>query len=284
MTILVVGASGNIGSQLVKQLDAKGQKVRALVRDTKKAPQGKNVEAVQGDLNKPETLDAAFKGVDGVFVVVAASEQMAKHEKNAFDAAKKNGVKHVVLLSVAGASTQSPLSLGKWHGESEQNLAKSGVGYTVLQPTMFMQNTLGNLHTIKSEGKVYFATKNGRLPVIDVVDIAATAASILQNPSSHNGKTYYLTGPEALTQTQMCEKISKVAGKSVQYVDIPSSALTDNLKKMGLPEWMAKDFGGMCEFFATDGGATVSNDVETITGRKPRTFDAFLSDNASAFK
>ena len=216
MTILVVGASGNIGCQLVKQLDAKGQKVRALVRDTKKAPQGKNVEAVAGDLTKPETLDQAFKGVDGVFVVVAASPDMTKLEKNAFDAAKKNGVKHVVLLSVAGANTQSPINLGKWHAESEQNLAKSGLGYTVLQPTMFMQNTMNNLPTIKGEGKVYFATKNGHLPVIDVVDIAATAAAILTSPSSHNGKRYYLTGPEALTQAEMWTRISKVAGDNFE--------------------------------------------------------------------
>jgi uncharacterized protein YbjT (DUF2867 family) len=282
MTVLVIGASGNIGSQLVKQLDAKGQKVRALVRDAKKSPKG--ADAAVGDLSKPDTLDNAMKGVDGVFCVVSGSPDMAKLEKNAIDAAKKNGVKHFVLLSVAGADKGSPIKLAQWHAESETNLKNSGLNHTILQPTMFMQNTLGNLGSIKGEGKVYFATKNGRLPLVDAVDIAATAASILASPSSHNGKTYYLTGPEALTQTQMCEKISKVAGKTVTYVDIPSSALAANMQKMGVPEWMAKDFATMNDFFATDGGAQTSPDVENVTGRKPRTFDAFLADNAAAFK
>src|SRR5207253_631505 len=102
--------------------------------------------------------------------------------------------------------------------------------------------------------------RTGRVPHIDVVDIAATAASILTSPSSHAGKTYYLTGPEALTQNQVAEKLSKVSGKSISYVDIPNSALVDNLKK-ALPEWLAKDFGVMIEFFATDGGATTSPEV-----------------------
>jgi len=282
---LVIGATGNIGSQVVKQLDAKGQKVRALVRDTKKGEslKGKNVELAQGDLAMPETLDKAFSGVDGVFVVVPAGEDLPKLEQNAFTAAKKAGVKHVVLLSVAGAQVGSPISLANWHAQSEENLKKSGLGHTILQPTMFMQNTLGSVHSIKSEGKFYGAYKNGRVPVIDVADIAATGVSILTSPSAHNGKTYQLTGPEPLTQTQVAEKISKVAGKTVSYVDIPASALVDNLKKV-MPEWLAKDFGTMSEWLATDGGATVSKDVENVTGRAPRSFDAFLKDVAGMFK
>src|SRR5688572_2169400 len=187
MTILITGATGTVGSQLTKQLDAAGQKVRVLTRDPKKAEslKGKNVEIVQGDLANPSSLDKAFAGVDAVFVLVSGSPDQVKQEKNAFDAAKKAGVKHVVNLSVAGANTQSPISLARWHAESEEALKSSGLNWTILQPMTFMQNMLANAGSIKGEGKFYGAVKNGRIPMIDAVDIAATAAAVLTKPQAH---------------------------------------------------------------------------------------------------
>jgi len=283
---LVIGATGNIGSQVVKQLDAKGQKVRALVRDTKKAEglKGKNVEIFQGDATKSESLEKALQGVDAAFVVLSSDEKLVETEKKVFAAAKKTGLKHLVKLSVAGADAGSQIHFGKWHGESEKNLKESGLTHTILQPQMFMQNLFGNLDSIKREGKFYGGYKDGKASMIDVVDIASTAAAILTSPAKHAGKTYFLTGPQALSQKDLAEKLGKAIGKTITYVDIPSSAVVENLTKMGLPSWLAADYGKLMDWVATGTAGTVSKDVETVTGRAPRNFDAFLSDNAGAFK
>jgi uncharacterized protein YbjT (DUF2867 family) len=280
---LIIGANGNIGSQLVKQLLADNQKVRVLVRDKKKAEAfGDKVEVALGDVGDPASLDKAFQGVSAAFVLTTAEAIL--QEKNAYDAAKKAGVKHLVKLAAAGATVGSPIKLSDMHGQSEQALKQSGLDYTILESITYMSNTMGSIPTIKGEGKMYGSFKEGRVPFIDTADVAATAAAILKSPASHAGQTYFLTGPEPLTQAQMAEKLSKAIGKEVAYVDIPSSALAENLKKAGFPAWYADDFAKMSDWFATDSAATPSDTVEKITGRKPRTFDAWLTDNAAAFK
>lgn len=280
---LIIGANGQIGSQLAKRLTAGKHKVRALVRDTKKAANLSGVEIVAGDLNDVASLDKAMQGVKGVFVLSAGDA--IPLEKNAFAAAKRAGVQHVVLLSVAGAQKGSPIRLADMHGESEAALQASGVpAYTILQPTMFMSNVLGSLGSIKGEGKIYGAMKEGRVPLIDPSDIAATAAAILSSPAGHEGKTYALTGPEPLTQAQVAEKVSKAAGKTVTYVDLTVQAFVDALQGAGFPAWVAEDFGKMHAWFATDGGAQVSDGVARVTGSAPRTFDGWLADNGAALR
>ena len=278
---LVIGATGNIGSQLVKQLTAEKQGVRVLARDPAKV-RIPGVDVVTGAVADPAALDKAMAGVQAAFVLTSAEAIL--DEKNVFAAAKKAGVGHIVKLSSAGAQKGAPIKLADMHGQSEEALKASGVPFTILQPTFFMSNLGGSAGSIKGEGKMYGAFKTGRVPVIDPADIAATAAAILRAPAKHAGQTYYLTGPEALTQAQVAEKIGKAIGKSVTYVDIPSAAVVEAIKGTGAPEWYAKDFGMMSEWFATDSAAATSDAVEKVTGRKARTFDAWLSDNAAMFK
>jgi uncharacterized protein YbjT (DUF2867 family) len=278
---LIIGANGQIGSQLTKQLLSEKQSVRALVRDTKKAPKLDGVEVVQGDVANVASLEKALQGVSAVFVLTAGEAIL--DEKNVFAAAKTAGA-HVVLLSTMGAQTGSPIRLGDMHGQSEDALKASGASFTILQPTMFMSNVLGSLGTIKSEGKFYGAMQKGRVPLIDTADIAATAAAVLKAPKDHAGKTLSLTGPEGLSQADLADRITKVAGKPVAYVDIPVDAFVGALKGAGLPDWLADDFGKMHAWFGTDAAATPSGDVQRVTGRAPRSFDAWLADNAAAFR
>jgi len=147
-----------------------------------------------------------------------------------------------------------------------------------------LQNLLSNAGSVKGEGKIYGALGKGRVPMIDIADIAAVGAEVLTSPSAHNGKTLYLTGGEAYSMDNVAEKIGKAIGKTVTYVDLPNDVFVGNLKKMGLPGWLADDFGKMYAWLATDQAATPSDTVEKITGRKPRTLDAFLADTAATFK
>lgn len=281
---LVIGANGKIGSQVVKQLLAAGEKVRVLVRDEKKAKAAftSGVEIAVGDVADAASLDRAFAGATSAFVLTA-NEAMLQ-EQNAYVAARKAGTKNVVLLSVAGSMRGSPLRLADMHAQSEDALKASGLTYTILRPHAFMSNILDSAGSIKGEGRTYGASKDGGVPYIDTGDIAAVAVAALRDPAKHGGQTYLLTGPQAFSQQQVADKIGALIGKSITYVDLPPAVFVDNLKKYGVPGWLADDFGKMNEWFASGAAATVSNDVEKVTGRPARTLDAWLSDNVAAFR
>ncbi len=285
MTILVTGATGNIGSEVVKLLSAQGEKIRALVRDPGKARKLElpGVELVKGDLSDRPSLDAAAKGVDALFLLGPAGPDQVAQQHNALEAAKAAGIKRVVKLSAVGAQKGSKIQLGDWHGQTEDELKKSGLSWTILQPHSFLQNLLMSASTIKGQGEFYGATKEGKIPLIDTRDIGAVAAAVLTT-AGHEGKTYVLTGPEAVSHTQVAEKLAGAVGKPVKYVDLPPAELKKGLLGAGLPGWLAGDLVGMQQFFATGGGGKVTTAVKDLTGKAARTVDQFARDFAAAFK
>src|SRR5205807_238184 len=138
------------------------------------------VELVKGDFNDPASLDAAMKGVDRAFLLSSAGPDQVKWAHNFIEAAKKNGVKHVVKLSALGADEKSTIGLAKWHGTTENELKKSGLGWTILQPHFFMQNAMMNAGSIKAQGMVYAPMKpDAKISAVDTRDIAAVAARTL---------------------------------------------------------------------------------------------------------
>ena len=202
--ILVTGATGRTGSEVVKALIAKGEQVRALVRAPQRAGaiQGPGVELVVGDVEKPETWDAALQGVDKVFLLSPEGPQMAELHGKFADAAKRAGVSHLVRMSILVANPDSPLAIGKWHGEADQNVANSGIPYTIVRPAYFMQNIIGSARMIASDGVLPGAMGDGKVGVIDTRDIGNVAATVLTS-AGHEGKTYPLTGPEALSMGKL---------------------------------------------------------------------------------
>ena len=144
--VVVIGATGRMGSEVVKALIAKGEKVRALVRDPQRAGaiQVPGVELVVGDVEKPDTWDAALQDVDKVFLLSPEGPQMAELHGKFADAAKRAGVRHLVRMSILVSNPDSPLVIGKWHGEADQNVANSGIPYTIIRPTYLMQNLIGS--------------------------------------------------------------------------------------------------------------------------------------------
>lgn len=283
--ILVTGGTGNIGKDVVKGLAAAGEKVRVLTRDPAKAKalESKNVELAKGELADAKSMEAALAGVDKMFLLAPAGPDMAKQEKIAIDAAKKAGVKHVVLLSTLGADLNSPVGLAKWHAESEKNLKASGIEWTVLQPHFFMQNTLGWAPGVKKDGAFYAPAKKAKISWVDARDIADVAVAALTK-SGHAGKTHVITGPEAIDFDTAAQKLSKTTGKTVKYVDVPPEAFEKSLLGFGVPAWMASDFVKLYGFFSTGGAAGVSPVVKEATGKPGRGFDDFLKDFGGAFK
>jgi uncharacterized protein YbjT (DUF2867 family) len=281
--ILVTGATGTVGSEVVAQLLAAGQPVRVLTRHPEKAARyASNVEIAQGDLADPESLTAAFAGVDKVFLL-ATGLDLPKLEANAVEAAKKAGVKHIVKLSAAGAEIEPGITLGRWHRESEKNLEESGIAWTILRPGAFSSNTLNWAGSIKSQGMVFHVTGNGKTTPIDPRDIAAVAVAALTTPG-HERKIYALTGPEALSTAEQVAKISTAIGKPIQAIDTPEAAARSGMLAQGMPHPLVEAVLELMALIRAGYGGETTNAVEEVLGRKARTFDAWLQDHVTAFR
>jgi (4-alkanoyl-5-oxo-2,5-dihydrofuran-3-yl)methyl phosphate reductase len=279
--ILVTGASGTVGSEVVRQLAAAGQKVRAMVRDPKKVSFGPGVEVVRGDFSQPETLSAAVQGVEKVFSLASGPEVIAQ-EPNLYAAAKRAGVKHIVKLSVMGADFEPGIALGRWHRASEKQLEASGVAWTILRPAGFMSNAFQWLGSIKGQGAIYAPTGQGKQGLIDPRDIAAVAVKALTTPG-HEGQAYPLAN-EALTTGEQAALLSEAIGKPVQYVDVPEEAARQGMSQAGMPPVLVDavlEFMGLIK--AGYAGAT-TDAFTKITGQPPRTFAAWARENAPAFR
>ena len=284
--ILVTGATGNVSSGLIPELIAKGASVRALVRDATKAQglRDQGVEVIVGDFDKPETLDAAFNGVDKVFLVTAPNPNQVTQASNGIAAAKRAGSPHIVRLS-AGALNMvpdAPARVTRQHVEIDAELKASGLPYTILRPHFFMQNTMMAAQTVASDGAVYMPMKDGKLGMIDVRDIVDVAAKVLTE-DGHQGKTYGLTGPASISFHDVAAGLSKALGKEVKYVDVPPEAGREAMVGMGLPEWFADALTEYNKAFSEGLGDFTTNDVEDITGHPARSFETFARDFAQAF-
>ena len=280
--IVLTGATGTIGSALSEQLSKAGTKIRVIARNPEKAKKDSNIEVVKATYDDKAALDSAFRGTTTAFLLTSPAPESVQWNKNIIDAARKAGVKHVVRLSVMGSDKNSPVKMATWHWESDEYLKSSGLEWTLVQPTYFMQNFLGSASTIKKDGAFYGAAKDGKIAAIDARDIAAVAAKALTE-QGHAGKTYPITGKEPLTHAEFAARVGKVIGKSVKYVDMPPDQFKAGLKSAGLQDWYAQDFVTMHQFIAQGGMATPTPTTGELLG-KVRTWDDFFATYAGAFK
>jgi len=271
-TILVTGATGNVGSLLIPKLTNLGADVRALIRDDSKAQGLKDagVEVVVGDLEKPDTLDAAFRGVDKVFLITPPNPNQVIQAENGIQAAKRTGSPVIVRLS-AGAVKEMPGALPRFsgqHAEIDGMLKASGLPYNIIRPHFFMQNTMMAAQSVASEGVVYMAFKDGKVGMVDVRDVADVAVKVLTE-DGHEGKTYALTGPASISFHDVAAALSKALGKRVNYVNVPLEAAREGMIGMGLSEWFADAMSEYFQAYNEGFGDFTTTDVEKVTGNPP---------------
>jgi uncharacterized protein YbjT (DUF2867 family) len=280
--ILITGASGNVGREVLKQIAATGAQVRAAFQSVSKAaaaPSG--VEVVTMDYNQPPTLQAALKGVERVFLVGPPAPNLPLLERKAVDEIKRSGVRHVVKLSAMGGRAAT---FPRQHADSEDYITSAGVAYTFLRPNGFMQNLVTyNAPTINTQDAFYGSQGEGKVSHIDIRDIAAVAVKTLTE-DGHQGKAYTLTGPVALSNAQIAQILSDDLGREIRYVDLPAEQFKQALLGAGVPEWSANALLDLQQFYRNDGASAVTNDVERVLRRKPRSFEQFSRDHAQAFQ
>jgi uncharacterized protein YbjT (DUF2867 family) len=288
--ILVTGATGTVGQLVVSSLLERGATVRVLTRNAEKAATtfGSKVEFSRGDVSDREWLKGseAFAGVQRLFLLTVSSADQPALERDIVRAAKSAGVGHVVKLSVQGATQADPSSsLMRWHAFAEDEIIASGVPYTVLRPNLFLQNFLrDDAKTIKATNKFYRPAANCRISHVDCRDIADVAATVLTEPiDKHNGFTYYVSGPESLTYTELAAHLSQALGKPIEYVPVDDYAAYTTFKGQGFPEAVCQMIIKLFQFYRTNAASEVFLDSKIVTGKDPRTALQFFTDYKHQF-
>jgi len=282
--ILVIGATGTIGREVVHLLTQKGHDVRALVHNEERASLicDSGCEMVEGDLLEPETLKDVFKGIEKVFLVTPSGPDQLDMETSAITSAKVNGVVHIVKVSVLGAHPDSPYRLARTHGRIEKLIENSGMTWTHIRPHYFMQNLLYFSRTIKTQDAFFAPMKRGRIGLVDARDIADVAVRCLTRPG-HENRAYEITGPESLSFEDIAERISDVTGRDINYIDVPLDSIKRPMIQSGYSEWVTEGMIELYSIWSTDQAADITSNVSRITGHNPIPVDRFIEDNRSAF-
>jgi uncharacterized protein YbjT (DUF2867 family) len=280
--ILVTGAAGLNGTALVRTLSARGIPVRALVRNvTKAAPLAAlpHVEIVVADMAKLETLPAALANM----LNSSADPAMLEVQSNFIAAAAEAGVKHVVKLSGIMPELDSPFRFARMHGEIEKRLEASGMAFTHLRAGEFMPTYFRQVPSIVAKGALFLPMEDQRIASIDVDNLAEISALVLTRPG-HEGKIYPLTGPEALSMTEIAERLSVATGKIIKYINVAPEDAKKAQLAAGLPPYMAD---AIAELFAErrkGKESQVSPVAEGLLGRQPTSFAEFAKRNAAIFR
>jgi len=278
--ILVTGATGKVGSALLDNLGNADVELRALIRNGSKARSLglRNIEVVSGDFLESQTLRPAIEGVDAIFLLTPIHPHQVQQAANVIDVASESGNDpHVVRLSVHQASHEAPTRISRQHAEIEERLISSGLPYTLLRPQSFMQNTLLSAPTVACQGRIFQPMKDGRLGMIDARDIGEVAAKVLTE-DGHEGKTYTLTGPAAISFYDVAEALSEVLDKEVAYVPIPPEKAKEAMLDRGIPEWMADALNEYARAHSEGYSNWTTEDVERLLGRPATSYKEFASD------
>ncbi|MBO2463248.1 SDR family oxidoreductase [Actinomadura violacea] len=287
--ILITGAGGAVGSALLDELRAAGRPARAGYHTASKAERARAAgqEAVALDLGDPASLPPALRGVDEVFLLGAMSPHQTRHELTMVEAAAAAGVRRVVKLSVWRADEElTPIA--RLHRPVERALESSGLAYTFLRPNFYMQNfTRQMAASIRADGE--FAQLAAKAPIsfVDVRDVARCAAGMFAGDSSesgvHDGRTYALTGPAALTYDQAAAVLSDELGRTIRYIGMSDDEARRMLLDRGLPEFHADSLVEVGRAYRDGGADTVLPTVRDLTGRHPTGFGEFVRDHKDAF-
>jgi uncharacterized protein YbjT (DUF2867 family) len=284
--ILLTGATGGAGSHIAMEFVAAQVPVRVLVRNRTKAAWLENiptVEIVEGDMAKPQTLTRALDGVRRALMISAPSLDMVETQSAFVDAAKVAGIRHVIKFSGLDARSETQFPFGLMHKQVEEYLEASGLGWTELRPTGFMQEYLREAPSIIADGAIYLPLGDVKLNPVDLVDVGKIGFKLLRD-GGHEGERLAVTGPEALGMADIAERIAQAISKPVRYIPIPPEARRQALVEHGIPTVIADALDKQVHE-RLKGGLESRVDLSThrLFNVRPTTFLEFAHRNAEAF-
>lgn len=276
--IFVTASSGNVGRQIVQALTSSNADFVAGISQREEGkPFPYSTQII--DFANKKAMSGTFQGFDTLFLLVPVHPLMIDLAKNAVDAAKIAGVRHIVRSSGFGTEVLSTYKLSQIQGTIDEYVKTSGLSFTITSPNNFMQN-FTNFHAndIKN-GAMYMPTGSGKVSWIDISDIAAVNATILQNPSEFAGQTFDLTGSESLSYADCLAIISGAIGKTVSFVDIPEQTAIEGMKQFQMPDFVIEIMSSLNQMIKAGKAGSVTDFVKSITGKAPVLFTEFVEGN-----
>lgn len=283
--ILITGATGRVGKELVDRLSRMNVEVRAAIHTPEKMGDhfsAVDIENIAFDFNDPVQINNALEGIEKVFLCTPIAPSQVDYVHRFVDIAKNRSVKHIVRLSMFGVDSAPPIQFTRLHKEAEQIIIDSGIPYTIIRPNFQMQNFISFVQS--GTGMIYLPVGNGRISCIDVRDIAAAVIEILLSSSTYFGKTIQLTGPQSLSMYDVADSISSVIGERITYNDISEETAAHALESASMSPWM---ISGMLEMYAMHRNSLASKVIHTfeeVAAFTPVTFLDFVRDYAEEFK
>jgi uncharacterized protein YbjT (DUF2867 family) len=281
MTYLITGATGEVGSRVVRQLLERNIRPRVLVRSEEKARSlfGDRVDVCVGDLAAPGSMRGAIHGADTVFLVNVGPE-IPERDEAAATTCKEVGVRKIVKLS--SLDVEHGLAIGAWHEKGEAAIRTTGIPFTLVRPTGFMSNLLAWAHSIRTESVVRSSTANGRRPFIHTEDIASVCLAALLN-DEYSGEALAITGPESLSFGEATAIISEAIGKPLAYQAISDEEAGERYSKISGSREETEAHVALWRAIREGRLAATTDRVERILGRKPIALRQWASENVRSF-
>lgn len=281
--ILVTGATGTIGRHVVAELQARGEPFRVAHRNAAHVREvlGPEVNSVPFDYLDQTTYLPAMQSADTLFLLTPTADWAHERAMAVIDAAREAGVQKIVRQSALHADANPTYTLAEWHREVELYLVASAIPGTILRPNHFMENFREYMgETIRSQGKFYSSSGDGRMSYVSGRDVAAVAAECLVD-DEHTGKSYDLTGPEAFSLRDAAAILSRATGRRIEYVPVDEQQVREAM--FGAPDWLVQVALELEEFDRQGEMSPVNNNIEAILGRPAQDFASWAAEHAQEF-
>ena len=285
MSVLLFGATGRIGPHVARELVSRGATVAALVRDPARAAAvlPATVRLIPGDFHDDRVVQGALDGATSLLLLTPHGPDMAATQQRLVGWAAKAGTRVVKISGTSSAIRADGPDAGRQHWQAEQDLAGSGIGFVILRPNAFMQTLLPPVAaSVRANSVVVNPLGKAGISLVDCADIGAAAATVLID-DRHDGQAFALTGPGAPTYADITAVIEAVTGRAVAVVDTTPEAMAETARARGASEWEAGHLAEMLALFRAGASEFVTDDVERLTGRPPRSVADYVRDHVREF-